>query len=643
MREAFESVLVGDMVVRHQTRHWQPHDGRCLCGLAQETVDHVFWHCPRYAQHRWGSSRCGAAASSQLHGCQKVLGAPALLPELESWRSSSMASVWAPPPWRADELYADASGRQPKEPQVRVVGWAICGRLGGLWLTASGWLEPGASVAAGEAVAVARGLELLNPWGLIVTDCLAVKRMWDRIRRQPHTVVNGVSLPCWLLLASAMAKHPTARCVWMRSPRTLEEARTAGYPPAWHEGNAKADAAAKAVALAHDVPPQLLGHFRRHTEQAERVASTVAAIQLARLRARTRTADGGAVKERSRQTAALPRRLRPKGLKRKRPAAATAAQQPAAAGGAAAAAAGAAVVLPCERLFQAKAQDLPSREGAMEAVFLSEAPEEGIHDLRPLGPWPLPGTVPPKNGRVPGPWGCSRCGRTAGDTSRAKELARKPCGGAAWVATPATHALEPDGGHWRCSRCMLAVRPQHAAQAERQHCPVAELALAGARWPQGEAGLRVVFGRLRAFRHFCCPAEAAEELPGAAPDAAMAAAEPVVQAEHLQAGFAEGPQRKRRRAEADPVVASPAPFALRPYVSHLPVRVGRCVWCLNCFEVPGRHYHAWKHGRCGGTKPTFAMPPGLRDGIVRLPERPELPPVMHDRWAALVAAVRSAV
>ncbi len=34
MREVFESVLVGDMVVRPQTRHWQPHDAQCLCGLA---------------------------------------------------------------------------------------------------------------------------------------------------------------------------------------------------------------------------------------------------------------------------------------------------------------------------------------------------------------------------------------------------------------------------------------------------------------------------------------------------------------------------------------------------------------------------------------------------------------------------------
>ena len=248
--------------------------------------------------------------------------------------------------------------------------------------------------------------------------------------------------------------------------------------------------------MAQDVPLQLLGRYRQHVEQAERVASTVAAIQLARLQGRVRTADGGAVKERVRRAPALPRRLRPKGQKRRRPAATAASTQPAAAAAAAAAAGAAGAALPCERLLQAKVHEMPSREGAMEAVFLSEAPADGIHDLRPLGPWPLPGTVPSKDGRVPGLWGCTRCSRLAGNTSRAKVLARQPCSGAEWVATPATHTLELDGEQWRCSRCLLAVRPQHAAQSGRQACPVPELALAGAHWPAGELGLRNVLGRL---------------------------------------------------------------------------------------------------------------------------------------------------
>jgi hypothetical protein len=342
-----------------------------------------------------------------------------------------------------------------------VIGWAVCSRSNGLWLVVSGWLLPGDSVAAGEAMAVARGLEVLNPSGLIITDCFAVKRRWNRIRRAPESVANGVSLPCWLLLASAMAKHPTARCAWMRSHRSAEEARVAGYPVAWHEGDAMADAAAKAEALVQDAPQQLLGSFRQREELAERVASTVAAIQLARLQARVRTADGSADKERVRRAPALPRRLRPQGQKRKRPAAGGASIQPLAAGAAGAA-------LSSGRLLQAKVQELPSRDVAMQAVFCSGAPAVGIHDLRPLGPWPLAGTVPPKDGRVPGVWSCTLCSRSAGNTSRAKVLARQPCSGAAWAATPAVHCLELDGEHWRCSRCWLAVRPQHAAQSGRQ-------------------------------------------------------------------------------------------------------------------------------------------------------------------------------
>ncbi len=196
----------------------------------------------------------------------------------------------------------------------------------------------------------------------------------------------------------------------------------------------------------------------------------------------------------------------------------------------------------------------------MEAVFLSGAPEEGIHDLRPLGPWPLSGSEPPKKGRAPGVWGCPRCGRTAGHTSCTMDLARQPCGGAAWVATPSMRALVLEGLQWRCSRCLLADRPQHTAQAERQHCLVAEPAMAGARWLQGEAGLREVFGRLRSFRHFCCPAEEAEESPAAEAGAAMT--EGV--AEHVYAACAEGSERNRRRAEADPVVVSPHPSLCDP-------------------------------------------------------------------------------
>ena len=225
--------MAGDMVVRHQTRHWQNHGGQCLCQLEQETIEHVFWRCPRYEKHRLGATRCGAAEGAARPLCQKVLGTPLVLPELEAWRSALRPAVWAKPRWRATEIYADGSGRNPKDPQVRVVGWAFCANVGGRWVCATGWLEVGASVTAVEATAVARSLEVLEQGGLVITDCQAVWRMWHRIRRNPKSVSCGVSQPCWLLLAEALRLHPTARCEWMCSHRTLEEALQAGYPPAW--------------------------------------------------------------------------------------------------------------------------------------------------------------------------------------------------------------------------------------------------------------------------------------------------------------------------------------------------------------------------------------------------------------------------
>ena len=171
LREAFEGVMIGDMVVRHQTRHWQDHGGQCLCQTGQETIDHVFWQCPRYAKYRWGPARCSPADSAQRPLCQRVLGTPMVLPELESWRAAFRPSVWVKPQWLAREIYADGSGRNPKEHQVRVVGWAFCANLGGRWVAVAGWLEAGASVTAGEATAVARALEVLEVGGLVVTDC----------------------------------------------------------------------------------------------------------------------------------------------------------------------------------------------------------------------------------------------------------------------------------------------------------------------------------------------------------------------------------------------------------------------------------------------------------------------------------------
>ncbi len=84
----------------------------------------------------------------------------------------------------------------------------------------------------------------------------------------------------------------------MPSHRSAEEAAAASTPASWHACNAEADGAAKVVAREHDVSPALLGNYREHAVTAEPATATVAAIQLRRLKARARTAEGAAAKGR---------------------------------------------------------------------------------------------------------------------------------------------------------------------------------------------------------------------------------------------------------------------------------------------------------------------------------------------------------
>ena len=126
-----------------------------------------------------------------------------------------------------------------------------------------------------------------------------------------------------------------------------------------------------------------------------------------------------------------------------------------------------------------------------------------MHDLRPPGPWPAEGSLTAINGRLPGLWNCGVCGKGAADSSRAIALARKPCGAAAWQSEPACHDLQDHGSGLRCTRCLLQVSQQHAGQISRSKCPVPVLTREGQHWPQGEAGVLAVLGRIRGHRRWC--------------------------------------------------------------------------------------------------------------------------------------------
>ena len=206
-----------------------------------------------------------------------------------------------------------------------------------------------------------------------------------------------------------------------------------GIPEAWHIGDAKADELAKLAARMVDVPSDLLEQHLQHRAAAERVATTVAAIQLRRLQARTRTEDGGAVKERRRQPPE----------KRSRPLTVRGAGAGLAAG-------------------PVRAGDfLQMRPGAWpEAAAIREAqadaaPTAGLHNLVAQAPWPPQGSCVAVNGRLVGLCSCTVCGKRASDSSRAVELARKPCQAAGWLGELGPHDLQEQAAGFTCSRCGL--------------------------------------------------------------------------------------------------------------------------------------------------------------------------------------------
>ena len=94
------------------------------------------------------------------------------------WRWEQHESLWLNPPWRAMLLFVDGSGLHPKDPAVRVVGWAIVALVSGEWRTEVGRLLPGESVTAAECMATARAFSLCLEGGTIVTDCKAVRDMF---------------------------------------------------------------------------------------------------------------------------------------------------------------------------------------------------------------------------------------------------------------------------------------------------------------------------------------------------------------------------------------------------------------------------------------------------------------------------------
>jgi hypothetical protein len=88
--------------------------------------------------------------------------------------------------------------------------------------------------------------------------------------------------------------------------------------------------------------------------------------------------------------------------------------------------------------------------------------------------------------------------------------------------------------------------------------------------------------------------------------------------------------------------SQPSPVSLHAYKGHAVAFLGRNLWCLECFQAPGKAHRSWRHGRCDGTRPAAAMPAALRHALARQAEAtPELPKRTRDRWTELVGALGS--
>ncbi len=551
------------------TRHWQGHDGRCVCGLAMETRGHIFWDCPATEGLRRTLEAGQSHHIRQPRGVERELGLPMKNAQVEGWRAD-----WVPPPeevmdhWSAQHLFVDASAKYPKFASIRTVGWAI---TDGELHARGGVLPPGANVAWGECLAVVEAYNHCRETTTIWSDCQAAVKLWRRCQKVSAKRYAGGLQALLPALQRARKHQPAVRVEWIPSHKSQEEFVGLGHPlEAWY-GNEAADKAAKERAAKCVAPVALVELVSRARQRATEVARVVADVQLARLQQRQRTDDGGAVKAR--------RRREPGGLRR-----------------------GGAPKAKRACLRREAGQERPGwtlkdllmpvgRAGcpAEEARRLVDEalPVEGFHDLRPVGPWPFAGSWTATNGRLMWSWLCSRCNASAGDSSRAGVLAKKPCGELRWQAEACKHDVVQAGvDEYLCSRCGRHADAAHRSSMELAGCVVPRVRKDGVFWSEGERALGDLLGRIAAFRRWAEPDPVVKE---AAPE--------------LAHGEVPGSQGLEAR---EPLGA--APF-LAGYRGHKVCVVSRRTLCAACHQVaqPG-DLEAFRNRPCEGNQPGAAAP-----------------------------------
>ena len=470
-----------------------------------------------------------------------------------------------------------------------MVGWAAVawtrkpGDGSDSWQYVCGTLPPGSSVAQGEAKAVEVALSRLAANGTAVTDCWGVQRLWVKAGR--GALDDGGPLFVYQRAFAQRRQQLECDVRWVPAHRSAGACLRDGLSLADWTGNGVADSLAKWAADCGGPPLELAVARTVQKQLNERVLQAAGNVLLRRLQARLCGVEGSAIKAVKRKTPALPRRLH----KEKRPRHMVA-EQPRPA-----------VLLGDLLHWRIRAHCSP--EQARELVWHTAEPVAELHRLMPVGPWPAVASQKAVNGRLCWLWHCARCPARASDSSRALDLLRRPCGGAArFSAQRAKHMWEGDPVAPTCSRCKLVCSNGRQLTPSEQHCPVPECTLNGEPWPAGERSLRTEMGRLHGFRRWCEASSVTVALAAAGgggqegPPALPGPPGPVVVHE-------QGAQGDGRQGVLDPVRF------------HLDVKLGRQWWCLLCFCSAEGGVAAFRRERCIGAGVGAVAPAPFRRAV----------------------------
>jgi hypothetical protein len=627
---ALRAAQCGDVVVNAQAKYWNGGHAECPCGEPIETKHHKFWDCPR-----WFSVRAGFLGMWTVQKIVEWLPACTLEHGLATWLDETIA-------WRATlpsqrpvsrrvgrKVYTDGSALHPKDGQLRVAAWAAVWRgPNGEWQHMAGPCPGEHTAARAEVAAVVEVCTMATEWCSITSDCKSTVDGFRAIRRKgglPQNLGSGTCSDLWMQLAAIIVTKPFITIRWMPSHCTVGELCARGGTREDWEGNDQADHFAKRAVQPLAPSAQLCVLREQQLDAEARVMRIISEIQCRTLALRPRLKlASSAAKARKRAAPALPAALRQR-TKTRRVAAIPAADEAQALGGLAAFA--------CVQAREA----LPVAVAAAMVVGACGRPPDGCHHLQAAtgphlewGKWNKP-----TNGVMQFTMHCSKCGKSAHNSTRWGLLMRTNCGAhnIQWNAERHELVAVAATGKWACSRCGLHATVSTKANIERAKCPVWVATKQGQPCPASTAwyrrwvavaGLwrRAAYGTTRDFDgevEGSAPALPRAELPHPA-----AGPEPAEHAVHGGAAAAAAPRNG---------------LQLLRYESHWCAQLGPLLLCIKCGTSPPRTLlqERWKHEPCSGTVPVAALPRRVGAALSLGPASFPLKPILWQaRWQEIL-------